>query len=231
MNRPVPRRYIPALSYRWLTPVYDPVVRWTTREDAFKAALLEQASLRAGQRVLDLGCGTGTLSIRAKLSQPHALLTGVDGDPEILDRARRKAEASGAEITLDRGLAQSLPYTDGTFDAVLSSLFFHHLGRSGKVDALREAHRVLTVGGETHIADWGKPAHLFSRMAFLLVQILDGFDNTSDNVAGRLPELIREAGFSDVTETRRFVTPLGSISLYRAVKAAPLHASTMRDLS
>lgn len=230
MNRSAPRRYIPALSYRWLTPVYDPVVRWTTREDAFKAALLEQAGLRAGQRMLDLGCGTGTLSIKAKLSQPDAEVTGIDGDPEILDRARRKAEASNAALTLDRGLAQNLPYRDATFDVVLSSLFFHHLGRSEKVEALREAHRVLAVGGELHIADWGKPAYLVARIAFLLVQMLDGFANTSDNVAGRLPELIREAGFTDVAETRRFVTPLGSISLYRAVKTAAHHATPRRDM-
>ncbi len=56
-------RYIPALSYDWLTPFYDPVVRLTTRDGVFKKALVEQASIEINHRVLDLACGTATLTI------------------------------------------------------------------------------------------------------------------------------------------------------------------------
>lgn len=209
-------RYIPALAYRWLTPLYDPVVALTTRERTFKAALVAQAALQPGQRVLDLACGTGTLTIAAKRSQPQAEIVGLDGDPEILERARRKAAEAGLELRFDHALSHPMPYPDAAYDVVVSSLFFHHLDRDAKLATLREVRRVLRPGGVLHVADWGQAANPLMRVLFYLVQLLDGFETTADNVAGRLPQFMREYGFVDVAETRRFATPLGSISLYRA---------------
>lgn len=213
-------RYIPALAYRWLTPLYDPVVRWTTREKTFKAALLAQAELHPGDRVLDLACGTATLTIAAKQRYPTAMIVGLDGDAEILERARAKAREAGVALHFEQARAQTIPFPDKSLDVVLSSLFFHHLTRESKLAVLREVLRVLKPGGELHVADWGRAANPLMRALFFLVQLLDGFATTADNVAGKLPELMREAGFSDVSEQRRFATPLGTISLYGAIKAA-----------
>ena len=213
-------RYIPALAYRWLTPLYDPVVRWTTREGAFKAALLEQAEIRNEDSVLDLACGTATLTIAAKRKCPSARIVGVDGDPAILELARAKAAQASVTLQFEQALAQRMPFAESSFDLVLSSLFFHHVSRESKVAVLQEVVRVLKPGGELHVADWGKAANPLMRALFFLVQLLDGFSNTADNVAGRLPDLMREAGFAEVSERRRFSTPLGTISLYAAIKAA-----------
>jgi cyclopropane fatty-acyl-phospholipid synthase-like methyltransferase len=101
--------YIPALGYRWLTRFYDPVVRLTTREATFKEALLRQASIRDGHRILDLGCGTGTLVIMVKRAYPSAEVFGLDADPEALKLARTKLEEAGVEGQLDQGLASALP--------------------------------------------------------------------------------------------------------------------------
>lgn len=84
--------YIPALGYRWLTRFYDPVVRVTTREATFKEALLQQANLQDGYRILDLGCGTGTLAMMAKRTRPNVEVFGLDADPEALKLARTKLE-------------------------------------------------------------------------------------------------------------------------------------------
>jgi ubiquinone/menaquinone biosynthesis C-methylase UbiE len=208
--------YIPALAYRSLTGLYDPLVRITTRERRFKAALLQQARLRAGQQVLDLACGTATLTIAAKRMQPRADITGVDGDPDILARARIKAAKAETELKFDESLSQHLPYADSSFDVVLSSLFFHHLDRENKLATLSEVWRVLKPGAELHIADWGKAANPLMRVLFLIVQMLDGFATTTDNVAGRLPEFLRASGFKEVEETQRFSTVLGTLALYRA---------------
>jgi len=101
-------KYIPALSHDWLTFLYDPVVRLTTREAAFKTALLAQARIQSGQRILDLACGTATLTIAIKQSQPQATVIGIDGDPAILRQARAKARNAGMEIELDEGLSYEL---------------------------------------------------------------------------------------------------------------------------
>lgn len=211
-------RYVPALGFRWLTPFYDGVVRVTTRERTFKQALLDQAGLSSGQNVLDLACGTGTLALWAKQRIPGLRLVGLDGDAEVLARARAKAQAAGLEIAFDEGLSTSLPYAEHRFDRVLSSLFFHHLDRENKSRTLAEAFRVLKPGGELHVADWGRAANPLMRAAYYAIQLLDGFENTADNVKGLLPELIRGAGFTGVVETRRFSTMWGTLSLYRAVK-------------
>jgi SAM-dependent methyltransferase len=115
--------YIPALRFRVLTGLYDPLVRLTTRERRFKRQLLERAGVRPGERVLDLGCGTGTLALAAKRAQPEAIVIGLDADPAILDRARRKSEEAGAEITFADGVSTELPFADASFDIVLSTLF------------------------------------------------------------------------------------------------------------
>jgi ubiquinone/menaquinone biosynthesis C-methylase UbiE len=211
-------RYVPALGFRWLTPLYDAVVRLTTRERTFKEALLDQANLAPGQQVLDLACGTGTLTVWAALRAPGLRLAGLDGDAEVLRRARDKATAAGLEIAFDEGFSTSLPYPGGRFDRVLSSLFFHHLDRDSKARTFAEAFRVLKPGGELHVADWGRAANPLMRAAYFSIQLLDGFDNTADNVRGLLPGLMQNAGFSSVTETRRFATMWGTLSLYRAHK-------------
>ena len=211
--------FIPALGFWLLTPLYDPLVAATTRERVFKRALIAQAGARNGDRVLDLGCGTGTLAIQLKQAVPGALVTGVDADEAVLARARRKATRAGVELRWDRARAERLPYADASFERVVSSLFFHHLQPNEKRLALCEVHRVLARGGELHVADWGRPNPLL-RVAFYAVQMLDGFANTRDHVEGRLGQFFKDAGFRDVAVAEKVNNCLGAIALYRALKPA-----------
>lgn len=210
--------YIPALSYDWLTPFYDPVVRLTTRENAFKKALIEQARLEDALRVLDLACGTGTLTVLIKNAAPQAEVVGIDGDPKILEIAREKARAGNFEIRFDEGMSFDLPYAGETFDRVVSSLFFHHLTRENKLKTLKEVERVLKPKGEFHVADWGLPANRLMSISSRLIQILDGFETTADNFNGLLPELMTNAGFIEIEETNRCNTFFGTIRLHKAHK-------------
>lgn len=208
-------KYVHALRFRWLNRLYDPVVRWTTKEQKFKRLLVEQVAA-GDSSVLDLGCGTATLTLMLKRAYPEATVAGLDGDPSVLDIARQKTELAGVEIALHQGLADAPPFDDGAFDRIVSSLMFHHLDRDAKQRTFRRARALFRPGGELHIADWGRAQNPLMRAAFLGVQLLDGFGTTTDNVQGRLPAMMEGAGFEDVEETHREMTMFGTLSLYRA---------------
>lgn len=205
--------YIPALRYRWLTRFYDPVVAITSREKVFKRKLLDRIVDSSATQVLDLACGTGTLARLVKIKSTGTKVHGLDGDPGILEIARQKAHREGLEINFDEGLSFSMPYEDHKFDLVVSSLFFHHLTAGNKKRTLLEVHRVLKPGGRFLVCDWGKPSNPLLRLTFYLVQILDGFAVTRDNVQGRLPEFIKAAGFTQVALEERISTMLGTLDI------------------
>ena len=192
------QRYRHALSYPWLNRLYDPVVSVTTRERVFREKLLESADLKPGDRVLDLACGTGSFAALLKKRYPTVKVVGLDGDSSILELAQTKIKANRLDVQFDAGMSFAMPYGDDEFDVVFSSLFFHHLVTNEKNLTLAEIRRVLKPAGVLHVCDWGRPSNWFSRLRFLGVRVLDGFDVTDDNLNGRLPTLIEGAGFKAV---------------------------------
>jgi ubiquinone/menaquinone biosynthesis C-methylase UbiE len=209
-------RYIHALRFSSLTALYDPVVARTSREQKFKSALLDGAGLEPGQRVLDVGCGTGTLACMAAERVPGMEVHGLDGDPAILERARRKATRRGMGIRFTQAMSFELPFPDDYFDHVLSTLLFHHLDSDAKQRTLAEILRVLKPGGRLHVADWGRAQDLLMRAAFLAIQLFDGFETTQDSVRGKLPAMLEQAGLKGVYIDARFRTLFGTVEIVRA---------------
>jgi ubiquinone/menaquinone biosynthesis C-methylase UbiE len=208
--------YIPAAGHDRLLPLYDPFLRWCMREHRFKGRLVEEARIPAGARVLDLGCGTGTLAILIQRRHPDAAVRGLDGDPKVLALARAKAAREGVDAAFEEGLAYALPYPDGAFDRVLSSLVLHHLAPPRKLETLREVRRVLRSGGSFHVVDFGPPASAWAR--FVAHLALHG-EHVDDHLAGRLPELLRLAGFEEVRESAPHATIAGSLHFVHATRA------------
>src|ERR1700688_2179317 len=103
------RSYIPALGKRWLLPLYDPFL-WLLGADKAKRPLIEQAEIKSGFRVLDIGCGTGSMAILIKQTHPAAEVVGIDPDPDALAVSNRKAKRAGLSIEFDRGFADHMPY-------------------------------------------------------------------------------------------------------------------------
>jgi ubiquinone/menaquinone biosynthesis C-methylase UbiE len=204
-------QFIPALGNDLLTPLYDPLL-WLMREKRFKSDLIEQAQISNGSRVLDVGCGTGTLAIMTKELHPESEVVGIDADSKILAIARAKALKVGVTLTLDEGMADHLPYADSSFDRVLSSLFLHHLSTENKKRTLREMFRVLRSGGRFDLVDFGPPRTFYSR---LVARVTARSEEVAVNVQGLLPEMFREAGFEKVSETKHFMTIAGALSFYQ----------------
>src|SRR5438034_972717 len=176
------RTYLPAAGHDWSLPLYDPIVK-LLGGDAARRALLEQAALRPGQRVLDVGCGTGTLATLIKRLHPGVEVVGLDPDPKALARARRKAERAAVSIQFDQGFSEELPYGAASFDRAFSSLMFHHLAPETKEKTLREVRRVLKPGSSLHIVDLAGPE---SHPRGFLARLFHSRERLRDNFEGRI---------------------------------------------
>lgn len=206
--------YIPALSYRFLTPFYDFIQKYIVRDVRYKTLLIQQAAIKPGQHVLDLGCGTGTLAIMAKQTQPDAQVFGLDADPDMLKVAREKSTTLHAPVQFDTGFTNSLPYPDASFDRILSSIMIHHLKTPDKETTAKEVFRVLKPGGQLHIIDFGKPYTLYGK---ILGPFLHKFEEANDNIEGRLPEIFGAPGLK--TEiVGHFWTFFGDLAFLKGVK-------------
>lgn len=210
--------YTPALSYRCLTPLYDIAIGLLTREQLWRSLLIQQISPEPGDRILDVGCGTGSLAIRLKSRVPTATVIAIDPDPSVLRIARRKAARHRIEVDWREGfLTQSIARELGPTDKVVSSLVFHQVPLSKKAEILESIRSLLVPDGQLHIADYGQQRSTLMRALFRsTVQLLDGVEDTRPNAEGRLLELIRSAGFVHVRESLVVPTLTGSVSLYRA---------------
>ena len=224
-NRPLGAHgYVPALGFDLLTPLYDPILRLLLREHALKQRLVDQAAIRPGHAVLDVGCGTGTLAILVKQTVPQARVVGLDGDPKVLAIAREKIARAGLEVEFVEGMAYAPPLAPASFDRVLSTLVLHHLTRAEKRAALAGIRSLLRPGGELHVADFGPPEGVYARAISSLLRRFDAAERTADNLEGRLPQLIRTAGFGEVHKTGHAATPFGTL-VYLSARVAD-HART-----
>jgi SAM-dependent methyltransferase len=209
--------FIPALQHDILTPAYDVLIRLTIPELRFKTHLIRSAAIAAGHRVLDVGCGTGTLLLLASKCHRDATFIGIDPDLRIVRRARRKVPAA----TFELASAAALPFDADSFDRVLSTLTFHHLTREEKLVTMREIFRVLRPNGQFHLGDFGKPDSFAMRVASFLTEKI-GREHVEENFAGMLPSMLAAAGFTKVEETGRFTTIFGVLRITRAAKGIPV---------
>lgn len=211
-------KYIPALRFKWLTPLYDFLINITMPERKIKQALIEAANIPAGIKVLDFGCGTATLTIMVKEIYPEAKVTGIDVDREILDRATQKVKEKNLDIFLLDYDGKQLPFQRNAFDRVISCLVFHHLDTDTKQNMLEEIFRVLNKDGQLLIADFGRSKSWIQRTLFNIIRGLDGFKSTDANAKGLLPELISDAGFENVVIKKHFKTMFGEVQIISAEK-------------
>lgn len=203
----------PALRYRVLTPLYDFFIRLLMPEREMREVLAGRIAPRPGMRVLDLGCGTGTFGIMLSRTSPGTEVIGIDPDPDIVRMAERKTARLAAGLAFRIAGAQALPFDRGAFDVVASTLVFHHLPPAVKRAALREAFRVLRPGGRLLILDFGHPDGIVQAVLGYAAAFLDGWATTAENIAGKIPDLMLEAGFTEVRQTYSRDTLFGTLRL------------------
>jgi ubiquinone/menaquinone biosynthesis C-methylase UbiE len=210
------RTYLPAAGHDWFLPFYDPLVK-LLGGDAARRALLDQAAIRPGLRVLDIGCGTGSLVTLIKRLYPDVDVVGLDPDPKALARGKRKAERAGVSIQFDHGFSDELPYPDASFDRVFSSFMFHHLQPEEKEGALREVRRVLKPGGVFQLLDFGGPE---AGSEGFLACWLHASHRLRDNAEDRILSLMSRVGLAEPKQVGHGAMLFLRIAYYQALVPA-----------
>lgn len=206
------RTFLPATGHHLPLSLYDSITK-LTGIDRGRDAFVDRTGVRDGQRVVEIGCGTGALTIRIARRHPGARVLGTDPDANALARARRKAERAGARVELERAFSDELPCEDASVDHLISSFMFHHLSEEEKVRTLREARRVLAPGGKLHLLDFDGQ---LQKGDGVLAHVFSGHGRVEANAGDRILSLIAEAGLVGGCVVERRKTLLGGTSYYRA---------------
>ena len=178
------------------------VLHWAGTYDALTTLILHPsqksigllAQVKAGDQVLDVGCGTGRLTMAAQSwAEPGGQATGLDPSPEMVKVARQNAARAGSQTRFELGVIESLPFPDASFEVVLNRLMLHHLPDELKKRGLAEIHRVLKPGGICLVVDFEPPKSGLPRL--FIQNHMAPMANV--DVRNYVP-LFAEAGFSEI---------------------------------
>ena len=177
------------------------------RAPAIRKMTLELGEVRPGQKLLDVGCGTGSLAILANAKAgPDGEVHGIDASPEMIEVARRKADNAGADVRFQVGLIEDIPFPDDQFDLALSSFMVHHLPDDLKRKGLAEIYRVLKPDGHFLTVDFGASSN--SLISHLM--LLYGHSRTQSN-AQELMTMMEDTGFREVEAVQAKIKGLAFI--------------------
>jgi ubiquinone/menaquinone biosynthesis C-methylase UbiE len=169
------------------------------RAPAIRKTALRVSGVAPGDKLLDVGCGTGSLAIAAKGKVgPAGEVHGIDAAPEMIQVAREKAAKARVDIAFQVGLIEEIPFADGHFDLALNSFVLHHLPEELKRKGFAEIRRVLKPGGRFLAVDFAPRS---DSLIGHLVSLLGGHGMTRKDAA-QLMAMMEEAGFTEVEEVK-----------------------------
>ena len=175
---------------------YDSYMKKVTfgREHILRQATIDLAGIQPGQSVLEVGCGTGTLTLAAKRQAgPSGEAAGIDIIPGMIEASRRKAAEAQEQITFQEGSIANIPFPENHFDVVMCSFMIFHMSAETRRKGMAEIHRVLKPDGRLLLLDLALPSQPFQRA---IAQRLLGF-SAGENLRDLLP-LMESSGFSDL---------------------------------
>ena len=171
--------------------------------------IIKMANIKLGDKVLDVGCGSGNLTLTAKgYAGGSGFVYGIDASPEMIDVARRNAKQTGIDAMFDVALIEKLPFGNSTFDVVTSRLVMHHLPDDLKQQAMAEIFRVLKPGGTIFLTDFQTPTNpVLAR----LISMLIGHPAMMQSKVSSLIPILEQAGFANIASGRTRSVFLGFV--------------------
>jgi ubiquinone/menaquinone biosynthesis C-methylase UbiE len=206
------------LGPSWMTGAYDPLIARWPAGNRMRSIVVDALDPAPGQRLLELGCGSGRLAIAIKRRCPDVAITAVDGNRDILEIARDRANQAGVDIDFRLGDFTSCPL-EGSYDRVYSTLVLHHLTLDAKRQVFGRVGDLLVEGGSFVIADFSGHGHHGSGQA-----ILSRLSTLSDPLGGKRPhrdgsfETAMAESFREVGSLARIPSVFGTIEVWRCGK-------------
>lgn len=207
------KNFIPALRFKSLNNLFDLFLKISMRENFIKNELINFSKLNNNQTILDFGCGTGTLIEMILLKTPKLNIIGLDIDQNILNIATQKLKLYNPQLIKYNGV--NIPFSDNYFDKVLSSLTIHHISSGNKIFIFKEIRRIMTTGGKIYILDFVKPADMYSKFVTTILKLIEPIH---DNIEGKIPGLLNESGFTDISQYGYYKTAFGALTIYGGTK-------------
>jgi ubiquinone/menaquinone biosynthesis C-methylase UbiE len=208
--------FVPRPTFDLMLPFYDALIGWLLRDAVMRRALLDDSGVGSGHHALEIGCGTGELTLMIALRAPYAEVYALDPNPRKLARAIGKSWEYGHPVKVFRGVAQRLPFPAQSIDRAYTSFLLSRLTRPQKIAVLREARRVLHLDGSLHVVDFAPPVTRWE--SFLAQTVLRG-GRVRPHLNGELPALLAEAGFVRTRETGLVSAPAGRLARWIAYPA------------
>jgi ubiquinone/menaquinone biosynthesis C-methylase UbiE len=212
---PLHSSFVPRATFDLMVPFTEPAIGWFLCDAVMRRGMIEESGLAAGHQVLEIGCGSGALSVMLALHEPNAHVHGLDPRPDGLARAIGKSWEVGHPIKFFRAPLQRLPFPAECFDRVYASFALSRLPRAHKLAALREVRRVLFREGSLHVVDFAPPVTRWER---LLARSALRSERIRPHLAGELPALIEAAGLLRARETAVVSAPAGRLGRYQAFR-------------
>ncbi len=187
------------------------------QEKRISEKAIKLLNLSEVNKVLDVGCGTGTAAIKIAKDlgyKDNSLIVGLDAAPRMIDAARKKSKHL-KNTRFDVEIAEDLPYEDESFDAVISTFFFHHIDFELKKKVLQEIWRIIKRNGVVVIVDIDIPTNLFGKLCVWCAYLMFRQEEIKENIQGKLIRAIAESKFRSWHIISQH---LGFISILKLVK-------------
>ena len=179
-----------------MVPSYDSYMRKMTfgRERILRETTVNLAQVKPGDSILEVGCGTGTLTLEAKRQAgPSGKVFGIDVIPGMIELSQHKAAQFNENITFQLGSIDDIPFSENQFDVVMCSFMIFHMAEHTRRKGIAEIYRVLKPQGRLLVLDLALPAQPVQRA---IAKTL--FGGMLQHDLKELLPLMGASGFSDV---------------------------------